>query len=162
MGASIRSCSSSRGTDSKLMLFCRQGVAEGEVWGLFLPCRKMTHSTPLSTARHKWVLSVREEFKSVLMIYKTTQHYIAALKRFSAFKTHWWSFRRRCISTPAWLSRVRGCWRSCCSAVCERSLAVVSSANAQCSYRHCSHAHTNTPFSFYTPTRVDRYSFLQY
>lgn len=49
------------GGASKLKLFCRQGVAEGETWGLLRPCRKMTHSTPLSTARHRYVLSVRME-----------------------------------------------------------------------------------------------------
>lgn len=38
--------------------------------------------------------------------------------------TYWWSSQRRCTSTPVWPSQVRGCRRSCCSAACERSLAV--------------------------------------
>lgn len=52
MGFSMRSL----GCSSKLRLFSSRGVLEGELWGLLRPCRKMTHSTPSSTARHKYVL----------------------------------------------------------------------------------------------------------
>lgn len=52
MGFSTRSL----GCSSKLRLFSSRGVLEGELWGLLRPCRKITHSTPSSTARHRYVL----------------------------------------------------------------------------------------------------------
>lgn len=52
MGLSMRSL----GCSSKLRLFSSRGVLEGELWGLLRPCRKITHSTPSSTARHRYVL----------------------------------------------------------------------------------------------------------
>lgn len=62
--------SSSSGWASKLRLFIRQGVEEGEVWGLLRPCKKITHNTPSSTARHRWVWS-RSEIGDCLSRWKT-------------------------------------------------------------------------------------------
>lgn len=58
MGAISFSGSSSSGWPSKLRLLVRQGVDEGEAWGLLRPCRNITHSMPFNTARHRYVLSV--------------------------------------------------------------------------------------------------------
>lgn len=139
MGAISFSGSSSSGWPSKLRLLVRQGVDEGEAWGLLRPCRNITHSMPFNTARHRYVLSVGRGKNNL----KGPQRSLNDLMNTSKVQTYWLSSQKLCISTLAcrnvWQIRGRGCQRSWCSAVGVRSHVGASSAKAQCIYRLRAH-----------------------